>query len=203
MRKVIVSKALIEAAVAAQQEWWKKEARYAENLDSDYSEGMKVALEAAIPLYLDTDEPGRWQYGVNWRSNFGGPFDRYQWFPTREEAIKEFEMVSGERGQFQDRGDGHGLNVRPCRRWIGRPFYEETFDELDECDGIPVAQFMLHDATSEQAEAIFDQVVDYIYEVAEEAGSNVDVTGSLNMGGMPKGRAVKDPSEVPLPGPGE
>lgn len=198
MRKVILSKELIKAAQKAAAEWDEQHV----DVDQEYYR-IKSILEAAIPLYLDTDEPGRWQYGINWRDVLGGPFNRFQWFNTREEAEEEFKTTSHPRGQFRDRGDGHGLNVRPCRRWIGRPFYEETFDELDEWDGIPVAQFMLHNATREQSEEIFDKVCDYIYEVAEKAGSNVDVTGSLNMGGMPKGRTVKDPKEVPLPGPGE
>jgi hypothetical protein len=203
MRKVILSKELVQAALNAEQEWFGKAPRFTEDMEKNSFEAMKTALEAAIPLYLETDEPGRWQYGIQWRTMLGGEFDRYEWSSTREEAEESFRVSSHPRGQFRDRGDGHGLNVRPVRRWIGRPFFEETFDELDEWDKIPVAQFMLHDATREQTEEIFDKVVDYIYEVAEETGANVDVTGSLNMGGMASGRTVKDPSEVPLPGPGE
>lgn len=203
MKKIILSKALVQAALDAEQKWFGAAPRFTEDMEKNSFEAMKAALEAAIPLYLDTDEPGRWQYGVNRRDVVGGPFIRFQWFDSKEAAQAELDMITGERGQFRDKEDGHGVAARPCRRWIGRPFYEDTFDELDEWDGIPVAQFMLHDSTREQSEEIFDKVVDYIYEVAEKAGSNVDVTGSLNWGGMPKGRTVKDPSEVPLPGPGE
>lgn len=199
MRKVILSKELVQAALDAEQKWFGEAPRFAEDMERNSFEAMKVALEAAIPLYLDTDEPGLWQYGINWRGVLGGPFNRFEWHQTREEAVEAFKMASHPRGQFRDRGDGHGLNVRPCRRWIGRPFWEETFDELDEWDDVPQASFMLHDATPEQAEEIFDKVCDHIYEVAESLSAPVTVTGSLLMGGMPKGRIVKDPKEVPLP----
>lgn len=197
MRKVIASKALVQTALDAQREFINKEPRFAENMEQDFFDAMKAALEAAIPAYLDSDEPGVWQYGINYRSLIGGPFDRFEWHDTREKAVEAFEMASHPRGQFRDRGDGHGLAVRPCRRWIGRPFWEETFDELDEWDNVPQGQFMLHRATSEQAEDVFDKVIDYIYEAAE--GMSVDVTGSFILSGVPKGRIVKDPKEVPLP----
>lgn len=60
-----------------------------------------------------------YQYGVQYRTFIGGEFDKTVWFNSEEEAKEEYLSSSHPRGQFRDRGDGKGLNVRLIRRVLG------------------------------------------------------------------------------------
>lgn len=65
---------------------------------------------------------GRWQWGHEYRTLYGGPFDRACWQDSEAEARKTFELITNPKnGSARDRGDGHGVNARLVKRLISDP----------------------------------------------------------------------------------
>jgi len=175
MTKVTISREILATAQAAAVEWDKQ---HVDTHDELYR--LKFILEAAIPAYLGSEEPGHWEYGVQYRSLIGGEFNRTEWSKTREDAEENFKMLSHPRGQFRDRGDGHGIAVRPCRRWIGNPRSGDSFEEFDDDDAQPEIKFYLIGANPDQAEEIFDKAADVVYENGDAMGVDVIGAGLFN-----------------------
>lgn len=63
---------------------------------------------------------GHHEYAVEIRTFFGEGFDKVwqEWTKDYAKVTALVARITGERGQFRDRGDGHGPNARLVTRFV-------------------------------------------------------------------------------------